>query len=75
MGSILFPNGSFEQTLAVFAVFAGNYQRKTAPSPQESSTAAGVRTKKQREIGSCRVVRSLKNSKDPRVHGGAVFCN
>jgi hypothetical protein len=56
------PNGSFEQTLAVFAVFAGNYQRQTAPSPQESSTAGGVRTEKQREIGSCRAVRSSKKS-------------
>jgi hypothetical protein len=60
------PNGSLEHTLAVFAVFAGNYQRQTTPSPQESSTAGGVRTKRQREIG--RVVRSLK--KLQRSHGG-----
>jgi hypothetical protein len=70
------PNGSLEHTLAVFAVFAGNYQRQTTPSPQEPSTAGGVRTKKQRDIGSCRAVRSSKKiAKIPGVHGGAMICN
>ena len=31
-----------EPAFAVSAVFTGNYQRPTAPSPQESSTAGGV---------------------------------
>jgi hypothetical protein len=31
---------------AVFAVFAGNYQRRITPSPQKRSTAGGIVNKK-----------------------------
>jgi hypothetical protein len=36
---------------AVFAVFTGNYQRRTVSQPRESSIAAAQRTKKQRKDG------------------------
>jgi hypothetical protein len=32
----------FARLPAVFAVFAGNYQRRTTPLPQKCSTAVGI---------------------------------
>jgi hypothetical protein len=56
-------------TAAVFAVFAGNYQRQTIPPPQKYSISGGMvkqRTAGQRPMAGC-LARSLVKMKGSRV--------
>jgi hypothetical protein len=56
-------NGPFLSTApAVFAVFAGNYQRRTASSPQESRTSGSSEPKEQRDNG-----RAAFSSPEPKL--------
>jgi hypothetical protein len=49
---------------AVFAVFAGNYQRQTIPTPQKCSIAGGVvQEKTAGTAATCTLVRSLAKMK------------